>query len=75
MTEEMKQVSDEPCTCVPCSECGGSGSVWFDFAERYLGNRRCDDLDNLEPCESCHSGIVEVCSRCELLEDLEHDQP
>ena len=73
---EYERVLKEPCHCVPCSSCGGTGTVWFAFpgadrGGRFLGNHRCDDLDDLELCEECNGGIVEVCPRCELLEDLD----
>ena len=35
----------------------------------YLGSHRCDDLDEMGPCEECHgSGIDEVCDLCRELE-------
>lgn len=75
MTEQMKTVAAEPCRCVPCGDCGGTGNVWFDFRGRYLGNHRSDDLDDLEPCDSCGgSGITETCDRCQLLNDMDHEQ-
>jgi len=67
-------IESEPCTCVRCGECGGSGTIWLDFNGRYLGNRRCDDLDEMETCEECGgSGIVEVCARCQLLIEMDMD--
>lgn len=69
-----KQVQAEPCHCVRCGECGGSGNIWLDFKGQYLGNHRCDDLDEMEMCEGCGgSGIIETCDRCQLLEDMDHD--
>ena len=54
------------CECVSCPDCGGSGTIWFDLAGRYLGNHRCDDLDVLETCEECGgSGVSEVCYECQ----------
>lgn len=78
-TEELsprKKVEAEPCRCVNCGECRGSGSVWFAFGgKEYLGNSRCDDLDELETCEGCGgSGIVETCDRCQLLEEMDYDE-
>jgi len=53
------------CECVLCAACDGSGSIWVDFGGRYLGNRRCDDLDQLEPCGGCGgSGVSETCPEC-----------
>jgi hypothetical protein len=64
------------CECVSCSECGGTGTVWFAFpgpdrGGKYLGNHRCDDLDEIEYCMSCGgSGSVETCYECaEAMED------
>lgn len=58
------------CECVRCGACGGTGTIWVDFAGRYLGNRRCDDLDQPEPCEDCGgSGITEACYECVEAED------
>lgn len=74
MTDEAKRVAEEACTCISCTVCGGTGTVWFDFRGRYLGNSRCDDMDELELCDNCRGGIVEVCSRCELLEEMDHEQ-
>lgn len=58
------------CSCIPCGECGGSGNVWLSFTGKYLGNHRCDDLDELETCAECHgSGIDEMCDECREKED------
>ena len=58
------------CKCVPCGSCGGIGNVWFTFDGKYLGNRRSDDMDELEWCEDCDgSGIAEECDYC-----LDHDE-
>jgi hypothetical protein len=55
------------CECVKCSTCGGSGSYWTDFSGRFLGQSRCDDLDELEYCEECGgTGLSEVCYECQL---------
>ena len=68
-------MSEPKCTCVRCDDCGGSGSVWLDFRGRYLGNQRCDDLDELEYCDNCGgTGIVEVCWFCRDAEDLATDE-
>lgn len=53
------------CKCVTCGECGGSGTVWISFSGKYLGNHRCDDLDEMERCEECEgSGLTELCDEC-----------
>ena len=60
------------CTCVPCGDCGGTGTIWVDLAGKYLGDRRSDDLDQSEPCETCGgSGVVEVCQNCIDAEDAQ----
>ena len=62
------------CTCISCHECGGTGTVWYSFGGKYLGNHRCDDLDNLETCETCGGqGIVERCWECQQKLDDEWD--
>lgn len=59
------------CECVKCGTCGGSGNVWFAFpgpdrAGEFLGNRRCDDLDEMDTCPDCGgSGITEACHECQ----------
>ena len=54
------------CECVRCVACGGSGTIWLDMKGRYLGNHRCDDLDEMDMCEDCGGiGITEVCYECQ----------
>ena len=59
------------CECVSCGACGGSGNVWYafpgpDLGGEYLGNHRCDDLDEMDTCEECGgSGITETCYECQ----------
>ena len=62
-------VAKTPCTCVLCGECGGTGNVWRNYDPLGAGM---DDLSELESCD-CHGGIVEVCERCQLLEEMEQD--
>jgi hypothetical protein len=63
------------CECVSCGACGGSGTVWFDFRGRYLGNHRCDDLDDMDTCEECGgSGIVETCAYCQEMEERDEQR-
>ena len=58
------------CMCVPCSECDGSGSVWFTFYGKYLGRSRCDDMDELQTCDECGgSGLVDMCDECREREE------
>jgi ssDNA-binding Zn-finger/Zn-ribbon topoisomerase 1 len=80
MNAEMQAAIDalhaKPCECVVCSECGGTGDVWWSSDGRhYLGRDRWDDLDEMETCETCGgSGIVETCERCAELNELEEDE-
>lgn len=69
--EAIRKVESEPCRCVTCDSCGGTGSIWVDLHGNYLGRHRSDDMDNPEPCEECRNGVVEVCERCQLLEEME----
>lgn len=70
----QQKVEREPCTCVHCDACRGSGSIWLDFKGRYLGNSGCDDLDQREMCEECGgSGITETCDRCQLLDEMDDE--
>ena len=63
-----------PCQCVRCIDCGGSGVVWYSFAGEYLGNTRCDDLDDYDMCPECGgSRISELCDECRELEYEEAD--
>ena len=53
------------CKCISCADCNGSGCVWYSFGGEYLGNSRCDDLDELESCEECGgTGVAEECDEC-----------
>ncbi len=65
--EEIKKVASEPCRCVRCTFCNGKG-----FSSSYERNQ----FDwNAETCEECGgSGIVETCDRCQLLEEMDHDE-
>lgn len=57
----------EPCHCIRCGECFGTGRV-----------RDLEDWSDLgyETCEECGgSGIVETCARCKLIADMEYDLP
>lgn len=65
------------CKCVRCTECGGTGDVWYSAIGEYLGNSRCDDLDELDSggCLDCDgSGILEMCDECrEAWEDEDYE--
>ena len=72
----IAELEKKPCTCVSCGECNGTGNVWRNYDSRgcYAGDWH-DDLSELEPCDQCHGGIVEVCDRCQEIRDLEEDEP
>ncbi len=73
--EWEKQLEAQPCECVRCPDCKGTGNVWFSFGgKRYLGAHRSDDLDEMETCENCSNGILETCDRCAQLEEYEFEQ-
>jgi len=58
-----KRVEAEPCRCVSCGACNGSGQMMVQQT-RY-------PEEDLETCDCCSgTGIVEVCDRCELLEEM-----
>ena len=60
------------CECIDCHECGGTGTVWFSFGGKYMGIRRCDDLDEMELCEECGgTGVSSTCWECQ--QDCEDD--
>lgn len=62
-----KLIEAEPCTCVSCGMCGGSGNIRFDDPD--------SPFDELETCDECWgSGITEPCDRCQLLTDMEYDE-
>jgi hypothetical protein len=64
------------CKCTSCFDCNGSGTVWRSWAGEYLGNSRCDDLDELLSCDSCGgSGIDYYCEECQQAElDAEQEE-
>jgi hypothetical protein len=60
------------CECVGCGACGGTGTIWLDFSGRYLGNHRCDDLDEMDTCEDCGgTGTTETCYECQDAYEME----
>lgn len=75
MSDEQARIEAEPCRCVTCSSCCGLGTIRVSYDG---AGRTCepygDDLDDLEMCEECHGGIVEVCDRCRLLEEMDQEQ-
>lgn len=75
MTNSAQAVRRQ-CECVSCGECRGSGRVWFFFGGDYLGNSRCDDLDQMETCEECGGGgIIELCEYCQDDRDTQEELP
>jgi DnaJ-class molecular chaperone len=62
---QIKQVSQEPCACVICPDCKGSGNIRVEDPMNM-------PFDDLEPCDYCHGGISETCDRCQLLNDLDY---
>lgn len=71
--EAIAKVEKEPCACVKCHACDGSGHYYVDMGGRYVGAHRFDDLHDMEQCELCDGGLVEFCDRCRSLEDLQDD--
>jgi hypothetical protein len=69
---ERVRVETEPCTCVSCGMCGGSGNYWVDMRGHYDSSPDC--CSDLETCDECRgSGIVETCDRCQLLNEMDYD--
>lgn len=53
------------CSCYACDDCKGTGTVWIASDGTYLGNARCDDLDEIAHCDECGgSGISDKCDEC-----------
>jgi hypothetical protein len=53
------------CSCVPCKQCNGTGTIWISFSGEYLGSHRCDDLDEMDGCEFCDgTGVESWCDEC-----------
>ena len=66
----VKDLEAQPCKCVYCDACYGSGSIRV-----FFGRVSIDDLANLEECPSCNGrAITEVCDRCQQLEEWEQDR-
>lgn len=58
---DRHKVQAEPCRCVRCVMCSGTGTIDYDTR---LGT-------NTESCEDCDNGIAEACGRCQLLADMD----
>lgn len=62
--ESLKALYKEPCTCVICFDCRGSGDSDL------------DNFDGADQCFMCHgSGIIEECQRCMDIAELESSEP
>ncbi len=70
----IKELEEQPCTCIRCPHCNGSGNVWWLLGKYYGANHPCDDLAELEWCEVCSNGILETCDRCAQLEHYEFEE-
>lgn len=69
---ERAQIAARPCSCVTCGTCKGHGSICVEMVTgRYIGPTPVDDLYDLERCDECEGGIVEVCQRCSAIEELD----
>ncbi len=64
MSTTRQQLEQEECRCVRCDMCRGTGRI---------ADRESWDGCGSEPCEDCDNGIVEVCDRCQLLADIDHE--
>jgi DnaJ-class molecular chaperone len=61
---ERDALAAQPCQCVTCADCRGSGHVWYQTG-RY-------PEEEMEGCDACSgSGITEQCDRCADLMELE----
>ncbi len=64
----MAAMQREPCRCVLCSLCGGSGNLWVTLDGKHHLHR-VDDLGELETCEECRgTGVEKICDRCRMME-------
>lgn len=67
----LDEILKRPCKCVSCPDCNGKGNIPVDmFSGRPL-DYICDDFFELEPCDQCHGGIIELCERCGEAQELE----
>ena len=69
----IAELLKKPCLCVYCAECRGTGNIAvnYDGLGRIESIGAFDDSFDLEPCDSCHGGISDVCDRCLEVEELE----
>lgn len=66
-SEYRKQLESQPCKCVSCGACGGSGQVEYD-----TGSYPEWDLESCYECDG--SGTTECCQRCEDLAELDREE-
>jgi RecJ-like exonuclease len=60
---EADQLEKEPCTCVWCDSCNGRGEI--------PSYGRLD----VEECEECNGGgLIEMCDRCQLLDEYNQEE-
>ncbi len=70
----VKKLEAQPCECVMCKDCRGTGRTPFSFGgERLYGGTM--GLYDLEYCEFCVGNVAEQCDRCAQLNDWWNDQP
>ncbi len=72
--EWVTKLAAEPCECVRCDACRGTGTIYVDFRGRYIGANITDDMDQPETCDMCRGGIIEWCDRCTSLNDYDMDE-
>ena len=60
-------MSESKCECIVCTECRGTGHVYFDaFTGEYLGPTDWEGWNWMEPCEFCDgTGIEYECYHCQ----------
>lgn len=64
------------CECIDCSECDGSGRVWFTSSGKYRGKLKGSDMDEWLHCPECMgAGVVETCDHCLEEEQYYYENP
>jgi DnaJ-class molecular chaperone len=66
--ELIDSVQQEPCRCVYCGVCGGSGQIKVEDRSQPEGW----DLDTCYACDG--SGLEDVCERCLFLEEIDQEE-
>ena len=63
------------CECVRCGVCDGKGTLYYDsFGGTEPRAYRVDDLDEMDYCDQCHGGIVEICDFCRDMDEAAANQ-